>query len=226
MKKTNKILLTALCAVLLVTVSVMGTVAYLIDYEKVENTFTVGDVDIKLDEADVLEDGTLNPEAEGRVTENEYHLIPGQTYIKDPTMTVVAGSEESYLRILVTITNAKELKAIFGEDFLPENYVEGWDPAIWPCAGITADEDANTLTYEFRYYKTVSTYDSEGDLVLEPLFTAFTLPGDKVNGEQLATLAGLKITAEGHAIQRVALDTADAAWEAFDAQRAQEQENP
>ena len=71
-------------------------------------------------------------------------------------------------------------------------------------------------------YKTVDAYEATDDIVLEPLFTEFTLPGDKVNGQQLKTLEGLKITVEGHAIQRVALDTADAAWAAFDAQYANE----
>lgn len=225
MKKTSKLILTVLCVVLALSASVMGTVAYLIDHEEVVNTFTVGDVDIKLDEAKVNKDGTV-VEGADRVTENEYHLIPGRSYVKDPTMTVVKGSEESYVRILVTISNAKELKAIFGEDFLPQNYVEGWDGAIWPCAGITEDQEANTLTYEFRYFETVDAYEAQEDVVLPALFTKFLLPGDQVNNEQLKTLEGLTITAIGHAIQRVALDTADEAWAAFDAQYAAENPVP
>lgn len=226
MKKMYKKLLCALCVIALVAVSVMGTLAYLVDEEEVVNTFTVGDVDITLDEAEVDENGVPVQGAD-RVTGNEYHLIPGQTYVKDPTVTVAAGSEEAYVRMLVTITKFSELKAIFGDDFLPENYVTGWDAAKWPCVGITDNGD-NTVTYEFRYHTTVGNRESTDDLVLEPLFTAFTLPGT-VDGEQLKTLSegeGLKITVEGHAIQASMLADADAAWAAFDAQLNPTPSNP
>ena len=223
MKKSAK-LLCVLCAIVLVAVSVMGTLAYLIDEEEVVNTFTVGNVDIKLDEAEVDENG-VPVEGADRVTGNEYHLIPGQTYVKDPTVTVAAGNEEAYVRMLVTVTKYAELKEVFGEDFLPETYVTGWDAEKWPCAGITDNGD-NTVTYEFRYFQAVGNRDSEEDLALEPLFTAFTLPGT-VNGEQLQALAegeGFKITVEGHAIQASMLEDADAAWAAFDAQTDPAQE--
>lgn len=59
MKTKSKALLLTLCAVLLVAASVMGTMAYLTSTDKVENTFTVGNVKITLDEAKVNTDGTL-----------------------------------------------------------------------------------------------------------------------------------------------------------------------
>lgn len=216
MKRTNKILLTVICAVLLVTASVVGVLAYLIDTDEVVNTFTVGDVQIELDEADVNPDGTVIEGAD-RVKENEYHLIPGCTYVKDPTMTVKAESEKAYVRMIVTITKAAELKAIFGDDFLPENYVEGWDKEVWVPVSMTEDTDNNAFEIEFRYHEIVDASEATDDLVLEPLFEKFTLPG-AVNGEQLKTIADMQIRAEGHAIQAVALETADDAWAAFDAQ--------
>ena len=82
--KKSKVLITILCAVLLVTVSVLGTLAYLTSQDEVVNTFTVGKVNITLDEAAVNADGTEIAGAD-RVKENNYHLIPGQTYVKDPT---------------------------------------------------------------------------------------------------------------------------------------------
>ena len=57
MKKTSKALLLTICAVLLVAASVMGTMAYLTSTDKVQNTFTVGKVAIKLDEAKVDANG-------------------------------------------------------------------------------------------------------------------------------------------------------------------------
>ena len=110
--KLTKALLMVLCAALLVAGSILGTLAYLTDQATATNTFTVGNVQIEVDEEKVTPDGTPTPEADDRVTENEYHLIPGQTYTKDPTMTVKAGSEESYVRMLVTINNYAELLQI------------------------------------------------------------------------------------------------------------------
>ena len=57
MKKTSKALLLTICAVLLVAASVMGTMAYLTSADEVKNTFTVGKVAIKQDEAKVDANG-------------------------------------------------------------------------------------------------------------------------------------------------------------------------
>ena len=215
MKKTTKTLLVVLSVIMLMTAAVMGTIAYLTDTQEVVNTFTVGDVDIKLDETEVTPDGEPVPGAD-RVPGNEYHLIPGKSYVKDPTVTVIAGSEESYVRMMVTINCMSELKAIFGADFLPHEYIEGKDSNIW-IYNSTVDNGDNTVTYEFRYYKTVDAFEATEDIVLEPLFTSFTVPGEITN-EQLATLDALEIKVVGHAIQTVGLASADEAWAAFDGQ--------
>ena len=107
MKKTTKALLLTLCAVLLVAASVMGTVAYLTASDSVKNTFTVGKVKINLDEAKVTEDG--KPVGTDRVKANNYKLIPGVTYTKDPTVTILNGSVESYVRMKVTFNNASKI---------------------------------------------------------------------------------------------------------------------
>lgn len=213
--KLWKVLIICLCAVVLVAGSIMGTLAYLTDTQEVVNTFTVGDVDINVDETPVNPDGTPIP-GEDRVDGNEYHLIPGQTYTKDPTMTIKAGSEESYVRMMVTINCISELQTILGSDFLPQNYVTGWDNNVWTWEK-TTDNGDNTVTYEFRYHTNVDAFESTEDIVLEPLFTSFTLPGE-VTGEELATIADLEIRVEGHAIQTLSFADADAAWTAFDAQ--------
>ena len=101
--KNNKIIKTlalAACAILLVVGSVAGTFAYLTSTtDPVTNTFTAGKVSITLDETDVNVYGTKD--SNNRVTENAYKLIPGHTYVKDPTIHVKAGSEECYLFVKV-----------------------------------------------------------------------------------------------------------------------------
>lgn len=57
MKTKSKALLLTLCAVLLVTASVLGTMAFLTSNDEVVNTFSVGSVAIKLDEAKANKEG-------------------------------------------------------------------------------------------------------------------------------------------------------------------------
>ena len=82
MKKTKKALLLSLCAVMLVTASVLGTMAYLTSTDEVVNTFTVGNVAITLDETDV---DNSTPGENDRDQANEYKLMPGKEYVKDPS---------------------------------------------------------------------------------------------------------------------------------------------
>ena len=209
--KRSKSLVLALCAILLVVGTVLGTVAYLQDTASVVNTFTVGNVHLKLDEAVVNEKG----EPQGGRTEsgNEYHLLPGETYTKDPTVTVLKGSEESYVRMMLTLNCASELDAIFAPNgaVLTEIF-KGYDATKWTYVDVTRGND-NTITYEFRYFETVEAEDN-ADLVLDALFDTVTVP-NTMTGDQLATIADLEITVEAHAIQATGFDTADEAWAAF-----------
>lgn len=224
MKKFRKVLALTLCAAALVGASVMGTMAYLTDNDEVTNTFTVGNVDITLDEAKVDKDGkAITGDGAERVIENSYKLLPGHTYAKDPTVTVEKGSEKAYVRMIVTLNYATELKAILGDTFLPQNFIEGWDAATWQTTHAVKEDNVNdTLTYEFRYKNIV---DASGeDVVLESLFDTFTLPGTVTNA-QLATLVTkdgdgkitdqFEITVTAHAIQADGFDSADKAWTAF-----------
>lgn len=209
--KKFKALLVVACALLLVAASVFGTMAYLTSTATVTNTFTVGKVKITLDEAKVNTDGTPVANAE-RVKVNEYKLLPGHTYTKDPVLTVKGGSEDAYVRLLVTINKASALKEVFGANFLPQNYVDNtWNAQTWPCVKTTVNSD-DTVTYEFRYKEIVKA--NAADQKLDALFKSFTVPGT-VNGDQLAKLEGLKIKVIGEAIQAEGFDNADVAWNAF-----------
>lgn len=242
MKTKSKALLLTLCAVLLVAASVMGTMAYLTSTDKVENTFTVGNVKITLDEAKVDTDGTPVTPAE-RVKANEYKLLPGHTYTKDPTVTVKAVSESSYVRMKVTFNNAADIIAMctdpkFAEDgptgvenayplirmvkFVEANAAK-WDGIIPDNMVDTEDmladtkyfaydEAADTLTYYFYYTESVAA--PTADVVLPVLFDSITVPGF-VTGDQLAELNNFKITAVAEAIQADGFDNADAAWAAY-----------
>ena len=100
MKTRSKVLSLVLAGTLVVSAGMFGTLAYLTDTAEVKNEFTVGNVDISLDEAKVDEDGEIVPEAD-RVISNAYKLMPGGNYTKDPTVHVTDDSEDSYLFVKV-----------------------------------------------------------------------------------------------------------------------------
>lgn len=248
-KTKTKALLMSLCAVLLVAASVLGTMAYLTDSKDVKNTFTVGNVTIKLDEAKVDEKGNLVKNQDDtlvdRVTQNEYKLLPGHTYVKDPTVTVLAPSVESYVRMKVTFNKASQIIAMctdpeFAEDgptgvenafplirmvkFMEANAAK-WDGII-PDNMVDTEEmladakyfDAknDTLTYYFYYTKPVAAPTE--NVVLPTLFDKITLP-EWVTGDQLKALQGFEINVVAEAIQADGFENADAAWVAFAAQK-------
>lgn len=214
MKKNKKIIASLLALVLVIGASIFGTLAYLQDKsEEVKNTFTVGDVQIKLDEADV--DVYGKKVSEDRVLGNEYKLIPGHSYIKDPTVTVEAGSEESYIRMLVTINNADQLDRIFAPVGVKLDAIfKGYDNNMWKIVNENPDAKDNARTYEFRYYETVNTLDGENKS-LEPLFTSFIVP-QEITNDDLKTLEEFEITVEAHAIQIDGFADEEKAWEAFE----------
>ena len=243
MKTRRNALLLTFCAVLLVVASVMGTIAYLTSTDAVKNTFTVGNVAIKLDEAKVTEDGKP-VEGTDRVHENDYKLLPGLTYTKDPTVTVENGSEESYVRMKVTFNNAKAIIAMctdpeFAEDgptgvenayplIRMVNFVEAntakWDGIIpdnmvetedmlGDAKYFVYDKKADTLTYYFYYTQTVAA--PTADVVLPTLFDSIKVP-EWVTGDQLKALDGFQINAVAEAIQAAGFASADEAWAAFE----------
>ena len=89
----KKKLMTVLALVLVVAMSVAGTIAFLTDTtDPITNTFTVGNVDIDLTE-------TFNTDTNNDQENYAWkaQLIPGTTYTKDPVVTVTADSEDCWL---------------------------------------------------------------------------------------------------------------------------------
>lgn len=239
MKSKHKALLLTLCAVLLVAATAFGTLAYLTDTDAVKNTFKVGKVGLSLDEAEVNPDGTYKNGHDNRVQKNEYHLLPGHTYYKDPTVTVDAKSEDAYVRMIVTVKNIDQLmralpqaetiqgedgttsqvaypenQKYYGEDdtFLLQMLCGGWDASTWLFKSYTENDDGTEGYYEFRYKEVVK--KSENPTKLDDLFETITVPGE-IDNDHLAYLADVEIVVAAHAIQADGFDAADEAWAAF-----------
>jgi len=94
-----------LALTLLVGCAIGGTIAWLTDNTgPVENTFTVGNIDIDLTET----------------TGNTYKMVPGHTIQKDPYVTVQKGSEDCYVFI--------EVKKSEGFDkYMTYKIGDGWE---------------------------------------------------------------------------------------------------
>ena len=80
--------------------------------DEVINTFTYGDINIKIEETDT------NDNDNNEFT-NEYKMLPGNKITKDPKVTVLANSEDSYL--FVEIKESENFK-----NFMTYELVEGW----------------------------------------------------------------------------------------------------
>lgn len=181
MKKTRKALLLSLCAVMLVTASVLGTVAYLTSQDQVVNTFTVGNVAITLDEKDV---DNSTPGENDRDKANAYKLMPGHNYEKDPIVHVDANSEDCYLFVKVV----NEIANIEAEKTVAQQMTEkGW----------VAVDAANGI-YVYTTDKTNPAVVTKGSNIT--VFENFTIAGN-VDNTTLATYADKTITVNAYAIQ-------------------------
>lgn len=140
MKKAKKVLLLALCAVLLVGATIAGTVAYLTANDSVTNTFTVGKVAITLQEHDVNTQTGLKTSSVVDGLEN-LELVPGREIQKNPFITVDSSSETCYLFVHIQ-NNVDEVVTI--------GAMEGWTAMGQGYYCYNASVDAGTVVTVFE----------------------------------------------------------------------------
>ena len=201
MKKTLTVLL---ALVLVIAMSVAGTMAYLTDKATVTNTFTVGNVQITLDEAKVTPDGKPVDPAE-RTDANSYKLLPGHTYTKDPMIHVDAASENCWL--FVKVENGIAAIEDANKTIAAQMTANGW----------TLVENTTNI---YKYKETVS-----GGANI-PVFGEFAISNAVIGGMKPITTDGAgddgklyldeyknaKIVITAYAIQADGFSTAEAAW--------------
>ena len=175
MKK--KILVACLCVALAVLTIAGTTLAYLTATTgPVKNTFTVGNIDITLTE-----------------TTTNFKMVPGCTIVKDPKVTVKAGSEACWL--FVKVEKSSNL-----DSFISYTIADGWT-ALTDVDGVYYREvDATTTDTSFNVL--VNNQVAVKDTVTKPMMDAIT------NGT--ATSPTLTFTA--YAIQKAGFTTVADAW--------------
>ena len=158
MKK--KIVSLVLVAALAFTALVGTTLAYFTDKtETAKNTFTVGNVDIKLEE----------PAWPASGEKDAPEVYPGEALAKDPTVTNI-GNNPCFVRVKVTGLNQFGNK---GEITLRHgNYVAGYDSTNW------------TLYNGYYYYNKVLATKA----TTEPLFNQIVMPVGLTGGEATVSI--------------------------------------
>jgi len=235
MNLAKKILIGALCAALIMSATVVGTLAYLTDTsEKVVNTFTVGNVSIKLDETQVDvdgnlvdEDGSLIPEGSDPFRDekgNSYKMIPGREYLKDPMVFVDEESENCWLFV-------KLEKSENYDNFLEQYEVaNGWDPLFdeegKPVEGVyyrkyvKADAESNYFyVLAGKAHDDGSVTNPNGSITVKTSVTS-----DMVKDLTPETYPTLTITA--YAVQHEGIDSEVAAWAIIEEENKPTEEPP
>lgn len=213
MKKT--IAIVAL-VVLVAVASVLGTLAYLTDTKKVDNTFTMGDVKIKLDETDVN-----NPEGD-RVTKNEYAVYPGAVVTKDPIVHNV-GANGAYIRATVNVSNWMNLVAAYYPDFKETFPNEGYKAALnllvgelgegWSVVGVEAGDVFTIGQFDAKFILKYEGVLKSGEETTA-MFQTVTIPAG-IDNANAASFNSVKVVAQ--AMQADGFDKWEDAFAAFDA---------
>lgn len=184
---TTKKLIIAVVALSLALVGVVGgTLAWLsATSETVTNTFTYGTITIKLEETkgDEQTDGSILFS----------RVLPGAKVAKDPTVTVVEGSEKCYVYVLID----NQLKGS-AEYNIMSTWIE------------VKTTDTKTL---YRYSEVVDAISAEKEL---PVFTQLTF-SEELNADNIPGLANKNviITAYAHQADNTDMATANAAAESW-----------
>jgi len=193
MKKSRKIMLSCLVLAVIATFTVSPTFSWLsASSDVVVNTFAGGGISITIDESPTDENGE---KTDGdRVTENAYKYTAGSVLDKDPTVTVLADSEECYVYLCV-------------KNQLPEEYFTiDYNIAYWEEIA-TYEADNDTVWTVYRYKSVVA--QSGEDQALEPIFTTVTVSSE-LTQEQIEALGTKTATVQAYAVQTASVEQEDA----------------
>lgn len=203
--KKKTILVAAIAVMLVAALVVGGTLAYFTDTKTADNTFTMGNVAITLDEKNA------NPDAPtgSRVDGNTYNVYPGKTVDKDPTVHNT-GRNAAYIRATVTVSNWATLsKELYPNVALADTLKElvGSFGEGWSVVGAAAD-NSGAVTFTLKYdHQLAASADTA------PMFQQVTVPAglENENASSFKTM-----TVQAQAIQADGFTTWDAAFAAFD----------
>lgn len=205
-----------LCVTLVALAAIGATFAYLTDTKTVDNTFTMGNVAIKLDETNVND-----PEG-ARVTSNEYNVYPGAVVTKDPIVHNT-GKNAAYIRATVNVSNWMNLCAAYYPDFKETFPNDGYKAALnllvgelgegWSVVGVEAGDTFTIGQFDAKFIlKYNGALASGADTTA--MFQTVTIPAG-IDNANTDSFKEVKVVAQ--AIQADGFDTWEAAFAAYDA---------
>lgn len=198
MKTRSKALLLILCAMLLLIASALGTVAYLTVQDTVKNTFSVGKVDVTLDEGSEGKRSMRARSTGAPVDENDHILMPGHTYTKDHTIHVDAVSEDSYIFVKVENGIASYEAASSAEEGGYRTIADQLTANGWTALESAADV----------YYREYTKSSAGSDFAV---FNTFKI-ADNANDVESWGSCDAQVVVTAYAVQKDGFDTASAAW--------------
>ena len=218
MKK--KITAIFLCVALVAIAVVGASLAYFTDTKTATNTFTMGDVKIKLDETNVND-----PEGD-RVTSNEYNVYPGAVVTKDPVVHNT-GKNGAYIRAIVTVENGMNWLGLYNDNVWTAPQEDAFNALInntlgedWELVDIAYDMSGpNHPTSDFvATLKYTKVLDARADT--SAMFSQIAFPAKMTGNDVTTRIAqngnfGINVVAQ--AIQIDGFNTWEGAFAAFDA---------
>ena len=203
-----------LCMTLVALAAIGATFAYLTDSKTVNNTFTMGDVAIKLDETDIK-----NPTGD-RVTSNEYNVYPGAVVTKDPIVHNT-GKNAAYIHATINVENWMNNCAAYYPEFGIAYPSAGYEQSLlllvdalgngWSIVGIETGKPFAIGNFSAKFIlKYDGTLASGADTTA--MFNQVKVPAGIKNGNDFGA-----ITVVAQAIQADGFDTWEAAFAAYDA---------
>lgn len=173
----KKLIFSLLALIFVAAVGVGTTVAFITHIAgPIDNTFIIGEIDMTLRET----------------AGAKYQLIPGNTYKKDPTVTVKSGSQDCFVFIKITKQNDTDR-------YISYMISDGWHPLT---------------NYDGVYYRTVEniTEDAVFPVLKDNLITV----KDTVTKEEIQNITSSpKLIFTAYAIQSSGIDDAKTAYDAI-----------
>ena len=207
-----------LCVTLVALAAIGATFAYLTDTKTVDNTFTMGNVAIKLDETNVND-----PEG-ARVTSNAYNVYPGAVVAKDPIVHNTSKNA-AYIRATVNVSNWMNLCAAYYPDFKETFPNDGYKAALnllvgelgegWSVVGVEAGDTFTIGQFDAKF---ILKYDGKlaADADTTAMFQTVTIPAG-IDNANTDSFKEVKVVAQ--AIQADGFETWEDAFAAYDAKK-------
>lgn len=208
MKK--KILIIAMSVIILAMTIASATTAYFIDTDSATNVFTVGKVEIDLNETCTDYTGkAIEPDASG--VYDFGRLYPGQNYTKIANIKNV-GTESAYLAAKITLTS-KKLDALFlnADGSVNETALRSFLLGL-----VTTENNGYIVSFD-------AVANTDNTIIVRVIMTAATVNGDNFdlmtavhvdpawNNDTMDNLSDLNILVEAFGVQTVGFVSAEEA---------------